>query len=391
MRAVSPLAFLAWTALTNVTLQSSMSRPLGPVHLTLLPRHLSASPFSLRHFHFAETVRILSHQPLLLRSCRIAANSDFRLTAKGPLTLTDIVHQSGSITAESRDVSIDNSAFFLGQSDEFKVLSSNRASIVRSTFSSKSGSPALALNDVAYADIFACNFTRIRRAGAVAALATALTISATIFANASSESGGALWFDGPSLLVVACHAERCRASVAGGAFRIESGEAEIRSATFSENYAPRGRAISTRVVLDLRAVGFSGDPNDEIDGEIEGSEVRFAMGHIDRVIDRVLMPSMSPRETQSPQDTPTPLATHLIYEPRSTAVPVFVLVIIGVAAVLIILAVGVLIGWKMARETHTIYAGETEAKDENEMGTVEVKSRYKLTDLYQTNATSVTE
>jgi hypothetical protein len=307
------------------------------------------------------------------------------------LVLTDVLHESGSITAESRNVNIDSSAFFLRRSDGIEILSSDRASIVHSTFSSKSTAPALALNDVADADIFACNFTAIRRAGAVTALSTSLGISVTIFTDASSECGAALRFDGPRLAVRACHAERCRASVAGGAFRIESGVVGIRSATFSENYAPRGCAVSARVPLDLCSVRFSGDRADEIDGEIEGSDLHFALGHVDMLVTEMIIATLSPRATPTPLATLTPIATQLIYEPRDLAMPVFVLVIIAIAALLILIGVGVLIRWRLSRETHTIYAGETEAKDENEMGTVEVKSRYRLTDVYQKEERTVAE
>jgi hypothetical protein len=126
----------------------------------LLPRHLTGSPFLLRDFHFTQTVHIVFHQ---LLSCRVSANSDFRSTAKGPLMLTYVNHESGSIKAEWRNVIINNYAFVLRLPDKIEIILSDRLSIAPSTFSSASRPPAVALNNVADADIFARNFTGIRR------------------------------------------------------------------------------------------------------------------------------------------------------------------------------------------------------------------------------------
>jgi capsular polysaccharide biosynthesis protein len=59
------------------------------------------------------------------------------------------------------------------------------------------------------------------------------------------------------------------------------------------------------------------------------------------------------------------------------------IIALTVVILIIVASVGVFIYWRLRRPDTTIYAGETEPKDENEMGMVEVKSRYKLTDVYQ--------
>jgi hypothetical protein len=121
----------------------------------------------------------------------------------------------------------------------------------------------------------------------------------------------------------------------------------------------------------------------EISGESIGEHNQFGR--------KVLVDFGSGSLTKSPSPphaTPLPqmpLATEPVYSNYDAILAPILIAGIAFLVIIIIIAVGIAISTKLSRKENTIYAGETQAKDENEMGTVEVKSVYKLSEVYGTN------
>jgi hypothetical protein len=71
------------------------------------------------------------------------------------------------------------------------------------------------------------------------------------------------------------------------------------------------------------------------------------------------------------------------YSAFTETLPEMLVIIVVLVTLVIIISVIVICYIRISRPKNTIYAGETEEKDENEMGTAEVKSKYKLSEVYQ--------
>ena len=104
------LSLLSWTLVMNTTLGARSMTNSGSLRLSLLPRDIPVS-MGFNKIRFTETVRIISYQRLLFKQCETSGSSDFRLVSKGPLSLMDFEHKSGSILAEDDILEVENSKF----------------------------------------------------------------------------------------------------------------------------------------------------------------------------------------------------------------------------------------------------------------------------------------
>jgi len=120
---------------------------------------------------------------------------------------------------------------------------------------------------------------------------------------------------------------------------------------------------------------FEGDAR-EVSGPWTGRGVRFRQGSIPE-----LARDQTPTQSMRPPPTLAPAAAvvGVLEGPYLTAI---LIAAFALALVIVIVAVAGAIYSKLSKNVNTIYAGEADARDENEMGMVEVKSRCKLTDAY---------
>lgn len=98
----------------------------------------------------------------------------------------------------------------------------------------------------------------------------------------------------------------------------------------------------------------------------------------------------SPIATMTPARTPirtyAPAATAIVYLEGET-MTIVMIVAISFAVIIVIVGIAAMVYNKMKRDENTIYGAEAAPKDENYMGTVQIKARYRLTDVYRPRQT----
>ena len=376
---VSKLSLLSWALIANTTLAPRTMMPSGRLHLTLLPRH-SASIQTLMHIRFTDTVRIVSHGSLILKSCETSASSDFLLNAYGHLGLVNYTHKSGSFVVENDRLLVQDSTFALSGSDQINISNSERAKFSNTAFSSTGTAPIVTLSSVKLSIFSSCNFTAAKH-GAIVSRDSNVEIEYSRFDNLQSENGAALDFDGKYLMIEHVTAFDCSATHAGGAFLFRSGNVRLNDANFARNKAPEGPSIFSNVTFTMFNSNFARPSSKEIKGQWTGGQNLFGLSRA------LVAQTRPPTATRSLWPTPTPLrtvplaATGVSYSQADYFTPILI-ASIAFVIIVIICAITAIIYNKIKRRGNTIYAGESETRDENEMGTVEIKSRYILSDVY---------
>lgn len=364
----------------NTTLGSRSMTNSGSVSLSLLPRDIPVS-MAFNKIRFTETVRIVSYQRLLFQHCETSGNSDFRLVSRGPLSFVNWNHKSGSILAEDDTLEVENSQFNFNHNEGITVQRSKSADFRNSYFSSKAAQPAVSLFEVKSAVFRSCNFSHIKKGGCICTSgADSVKIEVTTFANARGSRGGAVEFDGSCLKIEAVDTFNCSADKEGGAFFFHSGDVFLDKVGFSRNTAPEGASISSKVVFLMNDCHFEGSAKDEIKGEYIADHARYSLKRVP-LMARPPTPSQSPTASRSPERTRQPVATDVVFSESEYFTPILICAI-TLVLIIIIMAVAAIVYTKLSRSENTIYAGEADTKDENEMGTVEIKSRYVLSDMY---------
>lgn len=364
----------------NTTLRSQFMSKSGSLHLSLLPRNIPVS-LEFNRIRFTETVRIASYQRLLFKQCETAANSNFRIVSKAPLSFVNFHHQAGSILAEDDTLEVDNCKFKFNHNENITVHRSQSAVFRETYFSSKGFQPAVSLASVKSASFTSCNFTSIKRGGCIRTHnAESVEIRMTTFGNSKGSRGSAVDFDGVSLHIEAVDTFNCSANQEGGAFFFRSGDITLNRVSFSKNSAPEGASISSEVVFMMEDVHFAGSPEEEIKGQYIGGTAHYSLPVVPLMV-RPPTASRSPTPSRSPERTRQPVATDIVFSESEYFTPILI-VALTIVLIIIILAVASVIYAKLSRSENTIYAGEADEKDENEMGTVEIRSRYMLTDMY---------
>ena len=376
---VSKLSLLSWALIANTTLRSSQMMPSGPLRLALLPRHALTIPI-LSNIRFTDTVRIVSHGNLILKSCATSSKSQFLLQSQGSLTLVDYVHKSGSIVCDNQRLLVQNGTFNLRNGEAIAVSNCDRAKFDSCKFTSTSTSPIISLTNTKLAVVTGCNFSSVKN-GCVVARNSSLEVDFTKFEDAHAARGAAIDFDGKYLVMEHVGAQRCSADVAGGAIAIKSGVVRMNDVRFANNSAPVGASIATDVEFTMFNSYFAGPLKTEVSGTWEGGQNRFSLKNVMVAATRPPTATRSLWPTVTPMRTVPVAATGVSYSQADYFTPILIVSVAFVVIVLII-AITAIIYNKIKKRGNTIYAGESETRDENEMGTVEVKSRYMLSDVY---------
>jgi len=238
------LSLLSWVLAANVTLGSRRMVDSGSLRLALLPRSLPGSAI-LNRITFTETVRLISHTPLILEGCATSRGSDFALRSTGPLSLLGFDHRGGAISVNHEKVLVRRSTFRFERGDSMSIANAPSADLE----SSRGSAPAVSLSSVALARFRSCNFSGIL-AGAIRARGSAVEVSGTTFSRVRGAAGAALDFDGDSLLVSAVDARGCVASVAGGAFLFRGARCASRAP--ASRGTPRRAGGASRVTSRSR-------------------------------------------------------------------------------------------------------------------------------------------
>jgi hypothetical protein len=339
-----------------------------------------------RFFAFATALQAKRADPdsFVIKKSQVDAGIELSRKTKSHFILADYDHEEGSLIIEGQVVGIDSSRFRFQSSEELRITASQQTLLSMSFFTSMSNSPALTLDRVKDAETAMCNFSEILRSGAIVALDSRLKIARCSFEKARAENGGAVYFDGPMLRVENAGARGCRARDSGGAFFFGSGSVGIVRAAFSENAARRGWSIFSRVVFVIQTASFSGSGPREIKGPYTGEDLAFSgLSQVAFLLVAAPTQTPSPVASRSPNATDLVGGGELVYSVMGVAVPGMLIVIIALI-VLVLVASGVAIAClRASRPRNTIYAGQTDVKDENEMGTVEIKSTDRLSEIYQ--------
>lgn len=377
----SKLSFLTWLAIANTTISSRNFLSVSNTNAMLLSRQM----FSTFHFDklkFTKITNIISYQNLLFSRCYTDRLSFFKVKSYAPLKIDSSTFREGKIEVIKQNVNVRRSKFYLSSNNFFKVVNSEVASYEFADFSSISTSkPALMFNKVQQINLKICNFTNIA-AGAVKISKTKATnIFFGIFNKCQSEYGGAIYSDSNEFSSEKSFFIDCSATKSGGSiyFTRNCQNSQLTTTTFIENKSPSGDSIVNEGQLKLIDCIFTGDLKTEIIGTYQKYDVKSSHNRLSFTVD------------STPTDTPTPPYATAIRPPGNSATnkgppeitdEVYITILVAVVCVLIVVVIGFVIYFRMKKQRNTIYATDKEIKDENEMGTVEIKSKYLLSKVY---------
>lgn len=375
----SPAA-LAWASAANATLKMSHSMKTENMRLTLLPLHVF-STLTFYRFHFSNTVKITQFQALSFKSCMYTSkNSDFHIDSHAPLLFKDFQKFKGTINADNNNLKITRSKFVFENEDSIKIKDSPYSEFESTYFSSKSSNTLVSMKGVKSALIKSCNFSKIS-SGTLDIDQTYLVVRSTLFDQSNAKRGAAIKLSNSNLIVEYVDTVSCESTIEGGAFYLDSGSAVFRYVSFTKNIAPIGNSIFSSFHFDMNFVYFTGISKEEVAGKYYGSNVFFDIKKPKRFADKnTPSPSASIPPTPLPTTTPGPTAISYLNPALFTSI---VIVAVAFVLVILIIAIGYMVYLKTKKQRNTIYAIDDDAKDENGMGTAEIKSMYSLSKMYQ--------
>ena len=377
----SRVSFLTWLAIANTTISSRNFISISNTNAMLLPRQM----FSTFHFDklkFTKITNIVSYQTLLFSRCYTDQLSFFKLRSYAPLSIESSVFYEGKFEAIGKNVNVRKSKFHMKSNNFFKVENTGLAKYEFTDFTSASTSkPTLMFKNVKEIDLKICNFTNVV-AGALKTASTKTTnIYFGIFNNCQSDIGGAIYSDSDKFDMEHSYFIDCSAIQSGGSLYLTKNNlnTQIIESYFIGNKSPAGSSIVNEGQLELLNCVFTGESQKEIVGNYKQFDVKFSF-HRKQI-----------RLDSTPTDTATPSYLPAMTPPTNAIPPkveeidtftIMLVVLIGVLCVSIVVGIGFFVYWRMKKQRNTIYASEKEIKDENEMGTVEIKSKYSLTKVY---------
>ena len=376
----SKLSFLTWLAIANTTISSRNFLSVSNTNAMLLPRQM----FSTFHFDklkFTKITNIVSYQNLLFSRCFTDQSSFFKVKSYAPLSIEASTFQEGKFEAIGRNVHVRKSKFHMKSNNFFKVEDSGLASYEFVDFlSSSTSKPALMLKKVQQVSINICNFSKVA-AGALKTSNIKFTkINFGVFIKCQSDIGSAIYSDSTEFISEQSFFVDCTAKQSGGSIYFTKNNLDTQLITnyFLGNKSPHGDSIFNEGQLELLKCVFTGDLKTEIVGDHKSYGSKFNANR--RQISVI-----------TPIDTPTPpYATiarpsedlSLIPRTIDNSKKIFYTIAIAVVCVVIVVIVGFIVYWRMKKQRNTIYADDKEPKDENEMGTVEIKAKYLLSKAY---------
>ncbi|OHT08532.1 hypothetical protein TRFO_22861 [Tritrichomonas foetus] len=377
---MNKLSFLTWLAVVNTTISSRSLLKMSDTSMLLLPRS-SFSSLNLDRLNFALTTKIVSYQTLLLTRCMTDKASDFTLDAHAPLIIKQAYKLSGKINALGRDVTVSESSFSLKDNNSFTVSNSKSANYFSSHFTSTSTKPLFQIVDSDQVKFVSCNFSKAA-SGGIKSFNSNLKVLHAYFQQCKADSGAAIFVSGSEFKAECIDVRNCEAIQKGGAIFISSPEcaASILQGHFSENKAGKGNSIFSRGNTNIIGCMFTSDRNAEIEGEF----LEFQNLFLQSKIPKAFSPTQTPLATRTPPPIifPTPIEEQATWSDVDTFT-VLIIVIIAIVCIVFVIGIGFFVYWRMKKQRNTIYASEKEAKDENEMGTVEIKSKYSLSSVYE--------
>lgn len=374
----SKLSFLSWLAIANTTITSRNLYSIQNSNTVLLPKQMF-STFTFDRMRFSHINNIVSFQSILFQRCITEQNSFFSLFNYGPLEIKDSVIQECKIKAIGQNVIVTNSIFNLSNADSFFIHKSKKIEITHSSFSSTSSVPLFSISNSDQTIIGNCNFTQISSGALKFISSQSLAINNTIFEYCQATQGAAIFAGVRIINASFTKFASNTATKRGGAIFLDSDSlgATFNHCYFSSNEAKAGHSIATHEMIHLNHCLINGT----IAHEILGPYTLIFMEKNKRHV-RVRTPTSIP--TQPPRsDSISYNQTEVkpIYEEVDYQITL-IIVIATILCVVIIIGIAFFIYWRMKKQRNTIYASEKEAKDENEMGTVEIKSKYSLSKVY---------
>lgn len=377
----SKLTFLTWLAIANTTISSHRLLSVSNTNAMLLPREM-LSTFHLDNLKFTKVTNIISYQNLLLSRCITDQLSFFRLKSYGTLSLESSIFREGKFEAIGKNVHVVKSKFYMKSNNFFKVENSAVATYKFADFSSKTTSkPVLVFNNVKKINIDICNFTNVA-AGALKTTKSELTkIYFGVFNKCQSDIGGAIYSDSKEFFAEQSYFVECSASKTGGSlyFTRNNLNSKIITTYFVDNMSPAGNSIVNEGQLEVLNCIFTNESQREVIGSYKSFSNQFSFNK--RYLEYI--PTPSDTATQSYLPIPTVEAQAPIQEADEIPLnKILIAVAIAVVCVIVVVLIGFFIYWRMKKQRNTIYASDNEVKDENEMGTVEIKSKYTLSKVY---------
>ena len=377
----SKLTFLTWLAIANTTISSHRLLSVSNTNAMLLPREM-LSTFHLDNLKFTKVTNIVSYQNLLLSRCITDQLSFFRLKSYGTLSLESSIFREGKFEAIGKNVHVRKSKFYMKSNNFFKVENSAVATYKFADFSSKTTSkPVLVFNNVKKINIDICNFTNVV-AGALKTTKSELTkIYFGVFNKCQSDIGGAIYSDSKEFFAEQSYFVECSALKAGGSlyFTVNNLNSKITTTYFVDNMSPTGNSIVNEGQLEVLNCIFTNESQREVIGSYKSFNNQFVSNR--RQVKYVETPADTPTASYMPIQTPMlgDVEAVVVYDNKFE---IFLTILIAVLCVAVVVAIGFFIYWRMKKQRNTIYASDKEIKDENEMGTVEVKARYTLSKVY---------